>query len=1574
MGYVVWFTDKGVKIVDGMDLVSPRNIDAAFDVSRGVADDAAPIVDGVLDVDTFSDLVSSANPTDWNDFTKYAFGSTLGILAGLMTLPLGPTSSLIADQLISKAYEKAHDSVSNWSRNQDWSPLFEALEEIAFGGQIVTKDILSTLRTTFNLAESQASPIILDLDGDGVVETTAKGQAGGGLYFDLDNSGYAERSGWVGADDGLLVRDLNANGQIDSGAELFGNHTVLASGSRAVNGFQALAELDANRDGVLNASDGEAFASLRIWKDTDGDGQTDAGELLTLAQAGVSALNVGYTEHGTQPALDAQGNQHRQTGSYVAADGSTRSMNDVWFAVDPGHTVDLNTVAVSEAIAALPDMAGMGDVPSLHQAMARDQTGELQSLLEQWMATGSQAQSGVLEQIIYHWTGVQDMDPGSRGSYLADARKLYALEKVLGETFQQGGSGFPGPQASAVLNGAFDTLKTHLSGVVLMQTELRPLLDSIGLVWNGGSGEFLVDVSAMVDLLGSSYEADSADGLHTVALLGAYLANGGAFADQVLVALRAAGQSEAGHFGLWLQYAGYSIVSGTDAAESLQASGAGSGGTAMLGWGGADTLTGGSLADTLEGGDGDDILNGNGGVDTLTGGKGYDTITGGAQDDDLDGGDDDDVLNGNGGVDTLTGGKGRDALNGGLGNDTYAFNFGDGQDTIVDSDGTSGNLDTIKLGAGLTAGNAEVVRSGGDLVLRWAGNAGDSVTIKGVFVAGSVYDWNLVEAVSFADGTKWGVSELIGRLVQDGTASGETLTGLTYHSNTLRGLGGDDMLVGGGLADVLEGGDGNDTIKAYSGSNTLVGGRGNDVLEGGLEADTYVFNLGDGADSIREYGNPASGSDTIQLGAGLTSGNTEVVRSGGDLVLRWAGNAGDSVTIKGVFVAGSVYDWNLVEAVSFADGTKWGVSELIGRLVQDGTASGETLTGLTYHSNTLRGLGGDDMLVGGYLADKLIGGLGNDTLNGLAGNDMLDGGSGVDRMTGGVGDDLYLVDNAGDTVVEALSAGTDTIQTSVSYTASANVEQLTLIGTATINATGNTLNNKLTGNAGNNVLDGGAGADSMLGGAGNDTYIVDNLGDVVIEQAGAGVDTVQSALTYTLAAHVENLTLTGTAAVSGTGNALDNILKGNAASNTLNGADGNDLLDGGAGADKMFGGAGNDLYIVDSTTDVVTEAVNAGIDTVQSSISYVLGTNLENLTLSGGAALNATGNAVNNLLTGNSANNTLNGAAGADAMQGGLGNDIYVVDNIGDVVIEAFNEGVDLVQASVTYTLGTNVENLVLTGVAAINGTGNTVANVLTGNGAGNVLNGGTGADTMAGGAGNDTYVVDNAGDKVVELAGQGIDLVKASVSFSLLANVENLVLSGTAAINGTGNELGNTITGNSAINILNGGAGADLLIGGGGADVLNGGAGRDVIILNASNLAFITSVRIDGGSERDTLKMDSSLSNQTLNLGSLDNTFIKGIEVIDITGGGNNMLRLNIRDVLAIHDTSSADGLLNRLLVQGNAGDKVELVRDTGSFNGNWSSAGTEVWEGVSYNAYQNASGLRDTLLIMQGVSAVVV
>jgi Ca2+-binding RTX toxin-like protein len=264
---------------------------------------------------------------------------------------------------------------------------------------------------------------------------------------------------------------------------------------------------------------------------------------------------------------------------------------------------------------------------------------------------------------------------------------------------------------------------------------------------------------------------------------------------------------------------------------------------------------------------------------------------------------------------------------------------------------------------------------------------------------------------------------------------------------------------------------------------------------------------------------------------------------------------------------------------------------------------------------------------------------------------------------------------------------------------------------------------------------------------------------------------------------------------------------------------------------------------------------------------------VERLTLTGTAAINGTGNALNNVLTGNNYNNVLNGGTGADRLVGGLGNDTYLVDNAHDTIVEALNQGVDTVQSSVSFTLGANLEYLTLVNVAtALNGTGNNLNNIITGNNYNNVLDGGTGGDHMRGLAGNDTYYVDNASDVVDEsLTGStGIDTVVSSISFSLanttrvFGAVERLTLTGTAAINGTGNALNNVIVGNSAANVLSAGAGHDMLYGSLGNDTMAGGAGNDVFVFHtapnaATNRDTITDFANVSGNN-DTLYLDNAI------------------------------------------------------------------------------------------------------------------
>jgi trimeric autotransporter adhesin len=1074
--------------------------------------------------------------------------------------------------------------------------------------------------------------------------------------------------------------------------------------------------------------------------------------------------------------------------------------------------------------------------------------------------------------------------------------------------------------------------------------------------------------------------------------------------------------------------------------------------------------------DTLNGGDGNDSLVGAGGNDTLNGDAGNDNLDGGTGNDNLNGGAGDDTLYGRDGNDSITGGAGNDYLEGGAGADTYLFSKGNGTDTVYNYD-TDNSIDTIQFTNVATTDITAIYQDFDtpNLIIEYG--AGNQVTVQYYFYGDNNYK---VDQFKFTDAT-WTLADIAQH--HNGTANAENIYALDGIANTINGMAGDDSLYGGTGNDSLNGGAGNDSLYGGAGSDILTGGTGDDYLEGGAGADTYVFGYGSGNDTINNANgeDPSTfNQDVIKL-VGVTAANVVFQRSAdntGHLIIGLkdpvSGVVNDTLTVDYYFTHAENVIWDANYAVSkilLDDGSVLNPFTTIYNITGDkqtaryleGANANDILTSLA-PADTLVGYGGDDILNGGggndvlygddwntppgfdltsFVEgnDSLYGGSGNDTLYGGGGNDLLDGGTGNDALYGGTGNDTYIVNTAGDGVSENANEGIDQVNSSTSYTLTANVENLLLTGTA-YRGTGNELDNQIIGNAsinlllgglGNDFLDGQAGADTLRGGAGSDIYVVDNTGDVVTENANEGTDTVQSSITWTLATNLENLTLTGNAAINGTGNSANNSLIGNSAANILNGGAGNDILEGKGGADSLIGGAGNDTYYVDNAGDTVTEGLNAGTDSVFSSISYTLSTNLENLTLTGTDAINGTGNNSNNILTGNSANNILTG---------GAGNDTYFVDNTGDVINENVGEGTDTVNSSVSYTLAANVENLTLvdaspltkaysnnfdgvetfasgvsgglsgvvttesvqgfvadgfagnflrntatgdpatattltlTNLAAhtaidisfllalidswdstdgsggpdyfnvsvdgvtvlqltaanasgsitytgsqlgavtnygwsgswndiafdmanesaltvahtastatiqlfasgagwqggddeswgienlqvtlapinpLNGTGNELANTLIGNASNNILDGGLGADTLKGGKGDDTYVVDNLGDIITENANEGNDSVQSSVSYTLSNNVENLSLTGNAAINGTGNTLNNNLIGNAANNVLDGGAGADNLIGGLGNDVLKGAAGADTLTGGDGSDSFVFATVVGG-------------------------------------------------------------------------------------------------------------------------------
>jgi trimeric autotransporter adhesin len=1077
---------------------------------------------------------------------------------------------------------------------------------------------------------------------------------------------------------------------------------------------------------------------------------------------------------------------------------------------------------------------------------------------------------------------------------------------------------------------------------------------------------------------------------------------------------------------------------------------------AIFGGDGKDTLNGGTGKDTLSGGQGDDayVLSSNeGDVIVEKAGQGTDTVmagydyvlgdnlenlkltgaalqgTGNDADNVLDGTAAANTLYGLGGNDTLDGGSGKDTLYGGLGDDTYILSSNDGDvvmeygdegtDTVVSSyNYTLGaNVENLTLTSAATAGTGNGLNN----VLDAGAGSAASVTLTGLggddtYIVDRA-NVTLTEQASGGNDTvetslaTYTLVANIENLIYTGTGN---FTGVgNTQDNTFTVA---DMLLANFT--ILDGGDGNDTFIVSGGAGSVLsGGSGDDVymLEDGASVTTRIIENANGGGIDTEMSDAALILATnVENGVVLSSrySGTRTVQ-GNDLnniidLGSESGTGGLTVTLTS---GNDTYIANRNDGIIFNDlgSTPLGVSRLESSLetvdisattlsyTSDGESTGFAVRSKANFNITLTRQG-DANAVGNNFSNSisgndwnnvLSGGAGADALYGYGGDDVLDGGTGYtapayegggeygDSMFGGSGNDIYIVDSAYDVVNESAAliispgSGIDEVRASINYSlvqsahVFGDIENLTLTGKANLTGTGNALNNIITGNDGNNLLDGGAGNDtldggvgndSMSGGAGDDTYVVDSTSDVITEAVGAagGTDTVKIGFAggYTMAANVEKLIMTGNS-LTATGNVLDNtmtslggnnILNGGDGNDTLNGGTGNDTLNGGAGndtlngntgTDSLVGGAGDDTYVLATAGDTITEAAGAagGADTVKIGFAggYTMAANVEKLIMTGNS-LTATGNVLDNTMTamggnntlyGGTGNDTLNGGAGNDTLDGGVGNDsmsggagddTYVVDSTSDAITEASNEGTDTVQASISYTLGLNVENLVLTGAANLSGTGNELNNTITGGTGNDTLNGGAGNDTLDGGAGgtdslvgglgNDTYVLATAGDAVDEKEYQGVDTVNVGFSgYTIAVNVENLVLTGSTGLAATGNSGNNVMVGNSGNDTLTGGLGIDVLFGGAGDDTLTetntdasnalfGGAGNDTLTsgVKADFLA--------GGAGSDIFTLGSGADVLAFNLGDGADTVntVTGSSAVLSLGGGIKLSDLSLQ------------------------------------------------------------------------------
>jgi Ca2+-binding RTX toxin-like protein len=1074
----------------------------------------------------------------------------------------------------------------------------------------------------------------------------------------------------------------------------------------------------------------------------------------------------------------------------------------------------------------------------------------------------------------------------------------------------------------------------------------------------------------------------------------------------------------------------------------------GAGSDYLDGWDGNDYLIGGAGNDYLSGGAGNDTMLGGTGSDTFESGAGNDTMNGGAITDPVNLSDLNLVTYAFASLGIVLNLQTGIAQDGDGGTDTLVnINFVEGSDFDDRIIGTVGTL--FEQFEGL-AGNDTI--DGGAITA--SNNGFNRVTY---LQAPAGIDANLATGVvqdGYGDtDTLFNIQSIRGSTHDDTMVGSDT----DAWTEVFEGRAGDDTIDGAGGIDMVRFDAATNGVNVDFTTGIALDGQGGidtlsnvEGVRGSSHADTLTG--GNVANDDFEFFQGGAGNDTIDGGTGYDRADYTTALAAATVTL---GGTGNGTALDGQGGTDTLTNVEAVRGSSFNDrltGSDSGVFESFEGMAGNDTIDGKggidradyvgsvagvqasLLTGVASD-----GFGGTDRLLniedlgGSSFGDTLTGNAGVNRIDGRDGNDRIDGKGGVDTLDGGRGADVYLVASAsehmaaefvdsgneeglfdgvwftattagtltlfaGDTGLEIASLASAARQitgtTALNIDASAVGNAMEILGNNGANQlTGTAFNDTILGNGGNDRLDGRAGDDHLWGGTGNDTYVVDSLGDLVLEEGASisEIDTVEASISWTLSTNLERLTLTGSDDLDGTGNTRANTLTGNSGANELNGEGGNDSLVGGAGNDTlnggigndtMFGGAGDETYMIDSVLDKVYESTTTsgatdagGTDTVLSSVNYTLSNFVENLELVVGIGnINGTGNALANEIIGNEGSNVIDGKGGVDTLDGGAESDIYLVAVAADHAAAEFGdtgEGGDIDE--VRFTAGaastmvlfagdTGIERVVIgtgsapsavsSGTIALNVDAGLVDNALTmvgnngantlagtayadtilGNGGSDRLDGGEGADTMTGGSGNDTYVVDVAGDLAVEagtLAG-GIDTVESSIISVVLndvgANLENITLIGSSDIDGIGNDVANTIKGNSGANELVGGLGNDNLSGAAGNDTLDGEIGNDTLLGGAGDDTYVVDVVTDRVYETTTAISTTDAGGVDLVLSGVNWTLGSFVENLTLTGGGNTR---GTGNVLGNHITGNSgnnviNGAAGNDSLNGGAGDDI--------------------------------------------------